>query len=133
MNEMATVEYLLREYAAHADRLAYAKRKNFSPESISFYDGEKNAVCIIIRQRFGMEVKETDTEYIAKNSVCSVRVRKSDAEEQFKAEMTRIREEERKATRSILDPWGNLSHTGVSAGFSIPEYQPGYTPPFKII
>lgn len=30
----------------------------------------------IIQERFGMKIRETDTEYIAENSVCSVRVAK---------------------------------------------------------
>ncbi len=72
MNPMATVEYLLRQYAAN---LA-AHNCAADPGLAYFYLGKAEMAQEIIEERFGMTLRETKTEYIAENSVCSVRVRK---------------------------------------------------------
>ena len=75
MNEMAMVEYLLRQYAEYSAKTEEARKKNDDFE-YAYYDGKAEMAHDIINERFGMKIRETDTEYIAENSVCSVRVRK---------------------------------------------------------
>ena len=75
MNEMAMVEYLLRLYAEYIAKTEKARKKNDDFE-YAYYDGKAEMAYEIINERFGMTIRETDTEYIAENSVCSVRVRK---------------------------------------------------------
>ncbi len=75
MNEMALVEYLLQKYVENAQKAEAAKKKKDDFE-YAYYDGKAEMAHDIINERFGMKIRETDTEYIAENSVCSVRVRK---------------------------------------------------------
>ena len=75
MNPMATVEYLLRQYAEYSAKTEEARKKKDDFE-YAYYDGKAEMAHDIINDRFGMLISETDTEYIAENSVCSVRVRK---------------------------------------------------------
>ena len=72
MNEMAMVEYLLKKYALLLYKADNAPRADL----IYYLYGKAEAISEIITDRFGMKIRETDTEYIAQNSVCSVRVRK---------------------------------------------------------
>lgn len=72
MNEMAMVEYLLKEYAKYdlwSDDWPYDGDK-------TWYLAKMDMAKDIIQDRFGMTFRETGTEYIAENSVCSVRVKK---------------------------------------------------------
>ena len=66
MNPMATVEYLLRQYAEYSAKT----------DEYAYYSGKAEMAHNIINERFGMVIGETDTEYIAENSVCSVRVKR---------------------------------------------------------
>ena len=75
MNEMAMVEYLLKKYAEYLAKAEKARKKNDDYE-YAYYDGKADMAHVIINERFGMLISETDTEYIAENSVCSVRVAK---------------------------------------------------------
>ena len=75
MNEMAMVEYLLRKYAFFSLKLKSAI-KNKSDFAMPYYCARLDQLEEIITDRFGMQIEETDTEYIAENSVCSVKVRK---------------------------------------------------------
>ena len=75
MNPMATVEYLLRQYADNETKTEEARKKKDDFE-YAYYDGKAEMAHDIINERFGMTIRETDDEYIAENSVCSVRVRK---------------------------------------------------------
>lgn len=72
MNEMAMVEYLLKKYAL----LLYKADNATRADLIYYLYGKAGAISEIITDRFGMKIRETETEYIAENSVCSVRVRK---------------------------------------------------------
>ena len=72
MNPMATVEYLLKKYSANSD----ASDKANSVDVSYFHLGRAEMAREIIKERFGMEIKETATEYVAYNSVTSVSVKK---------------------------------------------------------
>lgn len=74
MNDMATVEYLLRQYAAAEAR----KRQSiFDKEKRSFFEGVMAATRTIINQRFGMDIiKVGGNRFYAYNSVCSIVVMK---------------------------------------------------------
>ena len=75
MNDMATVEYLLRQYAEYSAKTEEARKKDNDYE-YAYYNGKAEMAHDIINERFGMTIRETDTEYIAENSVCSVKVTK---------------------------------------------------------
>lgn len=75
MNEMAMVEYLLRLYAKYMKGYLKAIVKEFVVEG-GYYDSKVALISKILSERFGMKIRETDDEYIAENSVCSVRVKK---------------------------------------------------------
>lgn len=75
MNEMAMVEYLLKKYAKYSAKTEEARKKNDDFE-YAYYNGKAEMAHDIINERFGMLISETGTEYIAENSVCSVRVKK---------------------------------------------------------
>lgn len=79
MNEMAMVEYLLRLYAEYSAKTEKARKKNDDFE-YAYYDGKAEMAHDIINERFGMTIRETDTEYIAENSVCRVRVSKNESQ-----------------------------------------------------
>ena len=72
MNGMAMIEYLLKKYAYYSKM---ADKSTIQTAIYSFLDKAEMAEEII-RERFCMRIKETDTEYIAFNSVCEVRVKK---------------------------------------------------------
>lgn len=74
MNEMAMVEYLLQEYAEYSAKAADAKRRK-DQFDYAYYDGKADLAFAILQERFSMKIYETGDEYIACNSVCSVRVR----------------------------------------------------------
>lgn len=76
INEMALVEYLLKKYSFIAER-CNGIWVDYLPKE--YYKGKRDQLKEIIQDRFGMTIRETDTEYIAENSVCSVRVKRSDA------------------------------------------------------
>lgn len=81
MNEMAMVEYLIKQYAMCKSRIKYTieNSSGYGPDTIrAFWQGEADAIKTVIN-RFGMKIRETGTEYIAENSVCSVRVKKTEA------------------------------------------------------
>lgn len=75
MNEMAMVEYLLRLYAEYDQKSINSQECEDSYDEI-YYSAKADLAHTILQERFGMTIRETDTEYIAENSVCSVRVRK---------------------------------------------------------
>ena len=70
MNEMAMVEYLLKIYAKY-DRVEGA-----DGYERMYYGAKADLAYTIIQEHFGMQIEETDTEYRAYNSVCSVSVKK---------------------------------------------------------
>lgn len=73
-NDMATVEYLLRLYAEN-----FVASKDTWDYTLRFYYlGKAEMAQEIIEKRYGMKIRETDTEYIAENSVCRVRVKRED-------------------------------------------------------
>lgn len=72
---MAMAEYLLQKYAEYSEKAADAKRRK-DQFDYAYYDGKADLAFIILQERFGMTIRETDTEYIAENSVRSVRVRR---------------------------------------------------------
>ena len=80
MNEMAMVEYLLKEYDFYRQKLESTKEKDV--QQIDYFCGRCDQITAILRERFGMEVWFTgDTgaglaEIVAKNSVCEVRVKR---------------------------------------------------------
>lgn len=74
MNEMAMVEYLLRLYAKYDEWSDLQSWQGY--DFAVAYAEDKRLIKEIIQDRFGMTFRETDTEYIAENGVCSVRVRK---------------------------------------------------------
>ena len=53
MNDMAMVEYLLRQYAAAEAR---KRQSMLDKEKQSFFDGVMAATRTIINQRFGMDI-----------------------------------------------------------------------------
>ena len=72
MNEMATVEYLLRLYAEN-----FAASKDTWDYALRFYYlGKAEMAQEIIEKRYGMTFHETDAEYIAENGACKVKVKK---------------------------------------------------------
>lgn len=75
MNPMATVEYLLRQYAFFSLQFKSAKKVK-SDFAVEYYRARLDQIKEIIQDRFGMVIGETDAEYIAENSVCSVRVKR---------------------------------------------------------
>lgn len=71
-NDMATVEYLLRQYAEN-----FTASKDTWDYTLRFYYlGKAEMAQKIIEKRYGMTFRETDDEYIAENSVCSVKVKR---------------------------------------------------------
>ena len=76
MNEMAMVEYLLKLYAARDKELRYFCKSGDNDVVVYHLEGAQEETRYLFRDRFGMTIRETDTEYIAENRVCSVRVRK---------------------------------------------------------
>ena len=75
MNEMAMVEYLLRYYAKYDKETINAQECEDDYEAV-YYSAKADLAHTIIQERFGMQIEETDTEYRAYNSVCSVSVKK---------------------------------------------------------
>lgn len=73
MNEMAMVEYLLKLYAKYEKG---NDEKIISAFDCYIYYGKLELLEEIIQNRFNMQIEETDTEYRAYNSVCSVSVKK---------------------------------------------------------
>lgn len=72
MNDMATVEYLLKAYAKNYD----ASENSDSLHNRNSYFDKAEMAHEIINERFGMGILMTDTEYIAYNNVCSIRVKR---------------------------------------------------------
>lgn len=75
MNEMAMVEYLLKLYARYDQEAINAQECEDDYEAM-YYSGKADLAHTIIQERFGCQIKETDTEYRAYNRICSVRVLK---------------------------------------------------------
>lgn len=72
MNPMATVEYLLKKYVKDSSGAA----STYSVIEFNYYLGRAELAREIIKERFGMEIKETATECVAYNSVTSVSVKR---------------------------------------------------------
>ena len=79
MNEMAMVEYLLKKYAFSMDVLKDALKTDIAKISLresTRHNNRADLIEEIIQERFGMKIRETDTEYVAEISVCSVQMAK---------------------------------------------------------
>ena len=79
MNEMAMVEYLLKKYACSVGVLKDALKTDIAKISLresTCHNNRADLIEEILQERFGMQIEETDTEYRAYNSICSVSVRK---------------------------------------------------------
>lgn len=77
MNEMAMVEYLLKKYAEYSAKAKKAEDEDYVFDyEHTYYSGEARMARDIIVERFGMKIRETFNEYIAENSVCSIRVKR---------------------------------------------------------
>lgn len=74
MNDMAMAKYLLKEYDFCQKKLESTKDKDLQLKD--YFCGRRDQITTILSEQFRMEVKETDTEYIAENGVVNVRVAK---------------------------------------------------------
>ncbi len=75
MTDKAMAEYLLRIYAEYT-ALSKAARKKNDDFAYAYYDAKADLAFMILQEKFGMEISETENEYIAYIAKSSVKVEK---------------------------------------------------------